>query len=98
MKLTDSKPEPMRTIFIIGFIALALNLSGQSDAYYWDRGEKVPLTLSTQKCFILFEKEYEEQVILGFSKGAREVSKIGEDNTVHTIIPYFENNNKENKK
>jgi hypothetical protein len=67
---------------------LSLNLFGQSNSYYWHKGEKIPLTIEKHKKFVLYENQQAENAILYFEDNNWKIVKKDRDNSVDRVVPH----------
>ncbi|MGQ7868298.1 S8 family serine peptidase [Sunxiuqinia sp. sy24] len=75
----------MKIVIILGIIFASLNLFGQSDSYYWYKGEKVHLKEVKNKKFVLYESRHEDQVIADLNKYSLKVLKKYKDNSISAL-------------
>jgi hypothetical protein len=82
-----NQPKMKTFNFVIAFLIVSMNVLGQN-SYYWYKGEKIPLTETTNKRFILLEDENIESVLAKPEVTSWKIDSKGIDNTVTTLIPY----------
>lgn len=69
-------------------LIVSMNLLGQN-SYYWYKGEKIPLTETTNKRFILLEDENIESALAKTEVTSWKINSKGIDNTVTTLVPFY---------
>jgi hypothetical protein len=78
----------MKTYYlVIVLLIVSTSVFGQN-SYYWYKGEKVPLTETSDKRFILLEEENIESVLTKSEEMSWKIKSKGKDNTINTLIPF----------
>jgi hypothetical protein len=77
----------MKTYYlVIVLLIVSTSVFGQN-SYYWYKGEKVPLTETSDKRFILLEEENIESVLTKSEEMSWKIKSKGKDNTINTLFP-----------